>query len=207
MSDGTRTGIIPAFSASYENARTAYGLSSALLLAWALIGVELDPAPVQSFKITLKSPQAVPYVLVALVAYFAFRLIIEWFQTELERRKRTASRVDFAVAHLLGASAVLLYFIQVLLHVQVANKPDSFAALDVGVFMGAALSMWERWRSQADWRILVGRALASLSLGLFLLLLFENGVNRALFTLPLGLLVGIAADRAVMRFARHLPQP
>ena len=112
----------PHFGSEDDKARKAYGLTSGLLLAWELIGIELPETPLENVKVTLKSPQAVPYVLIALVLYFAFRITIEWYQSEPARRRLWASRVDFAVAHGIGVAALLLFAIQAFLHVQVANK-------------------------------------------------------------------------------------
>ncbi len=96
--------------------------AGALLLAWELVGIELQDAPIESIKITLKSPQAVPYVLIALVFYFAFRLTVEWHQSALERRRMRASLVDFYVAHLIGVLAIGLYATQRLLEIQIADR-------------------------------------------------------------------------------------
>ena len=91
----------PEFSASYDKARKAYSLSSALLLAWALIGIDVDDKPIEkSLKSTFKSPQAVPDVLIALVIYFGSRFTVEWYQADEGRRARRPSRIDFALAHL-----------------------------------------------------------------------------------------------------------
>jgi len=134
----------PDFGASYDKARRAYGLAAAILLAWELIGIDLGEAPIESLKITLKSPHAAPYVLIALVVYFGFRLTVEWYQTEPRRRQRPASRVDFAVAHALGLVAVLLYVGQTLLRAQLADKlqleQSAFTPLITGFLFGQWLA-------------------------------------------------------------------
>lgn len=112
----------PAFGASYDKARQSYGVATALLLAWALVGIELDKSPLSSVKVTLKSPQAAPYVFIAAVLYFAFRFTMEWYQADESRRAVQASRVDYVVAHGLGASSILLFLGQKLLQVQIADK-------------------------------------------------------------------------------------
>jgi hypothetical protein len=112
---------IPALGNAYNHARRAYGLTSALLMAWELIGVELEASPVESLKITLKSPQAAPYVLIVLIVYFGFRTIIEWYQNDARRRDLIASKMDFAVAHGIAAASLSLYVYQTLSHIQVAD--------------------------------------------------------------------------------------
>ncbi len=111
----------PEFSASYDKARKAYSLSSALLLAWALIGIDVDDKPIESLKVTFKSPQAVPYVLIALVIYFGSRFTVEWYQADEGRRARRPSRIDFALAHLIGTAGVVLYIVQTSLETQIAD--------------------------------------------------------------------------------------
>jgi hypothetical protein len=98
---------------AYHKARRSYGLFSGLLIAWELIGVEVKEAPFQNFNIILKSPNAAPYILIALVAYFAFRTTIEWYQCDPARRAMKPSRIDLSVAHFLGFFSVGLYAIQI----------------------------------------------------------------------------------------------
>src|SRR6476620_11936009 len=112
---------VPQLSESYQGAHKAYGLSSALLIAWEFIGIEFDARPIESLRLTLKSPQAVPYILVVLVAYFAFRFTIEWFQADPRRRSMIPSRIDFGAAHLIGALSLVLYGYQAYSQVQIAN--------------------------------------------------------------------------------------
>jgi hypothetical protein len=56
----------PPFGDPYYRARKAYGLCSGLLIGWALIGVEFNSTPIENIHVVLKSPDAVPYVLVVL---------------------------------------------------------------------------------------------------------------------------------------------
>ncbi len=116
----------PELVGPYEKARRAYGAVSALLLAWEFVGIDVQPTPIESLNVTLKSPQATPYVLIAFVLYFAFRLTIEWHQSAPERRRMPASRVDFWVAHSIGILAIGLYGVQRLLEFQLADRVTNF---------------------------------------------------------------------------------
>jgi cation transporter-like permease len=133
---------IPALGNAYNHARKAYGLTSALLMAWELIGVELEATPVESLKLTLKSPQAAPYVLIVLVIYFGFRMTIEWYQTDARRRQLRASKVDLAVAHCIAGASLALYAYQTLSQVQLANAipQNLFVAFVTGFAVGQVLS-------------------------------------------------------------------
>ena len=121
MSNNPRQPEIAALGEAYNHARKAYGLTSALLIAWELIGVELEASPIESVKLTLKSPQAAPYVLIVLIIYFGFRMTIEWYQNDIRRRRLPASRIDFAVAHAIAIVSLALYGYQTLSKVQLAN--------------------------------------------------------------------------------------
>lgn len=142
-------------SDAYQRARRTYGIVSGLLFAWELIGIRFDAKhPVENLNISLKSPQAVPYVLIVLVLYFAFRLTIEWYQNERWRRNLIPVRIDFIVSHALGTLAIILYLLQLLLNVQVANRISTkvvFLFL-MGIIFGACLlslirAMFIAWRS------------------------------------------------------------
>jgi hypothetical protein len=109
------------FSTTYDKVRRSYGIAAALLLSWSLIGIDLQADVLSNYKITLKSPQAAPYVLIAGVVYFAFRLIVEWHQTNPVRRSMLASRVDYRVAHSLGCASIVLFAVQRISKMQVAN--------------------------------------------------------------------------------------
>ena len=71
-----------------------------------------EATPFSDFNITLKSPEAAPYILIALVGYYAFRLTIEWYQCDSSRRALKVSRIDFFMAQFLGLVAVGLYALQ-----------------------------------------------------------------------------------------------
>lgn len=107
-----KQGPTTALSDHYHHARKLYGLFSGLLLLWALVGVEIQETPIESLKLRLMNPEAVPIILFSLVLYFGFRFTIEWSQCDRLRRQYLASRVDFYAAHIVGLVAVLIYGFQ-----------------------------------------------------------------------------------------------
>lgn len=131
---------VPDFTKEYFNARKQYGLFSALLLAWELIGIDVPDAPMESLKITFKSPQAVPYVLIALVFYFAYRFIVEWFQSNPKKRELRVSRVDFWVAHWIAIVALAIVVIQLVSKTQIANnQSEGFLVLNMCLTFGTSM--------------------------------------------------------------------
>ena len=77
-------------------------------------------------------------VLVALVLYFAFRMTIEWYQADEKRRDLLSSRLDLAVAHTLGLTAILLFTVQSMLTVQLVDRIPQSVLL--AFMLGVALA-------------------------------------------------------------------
>jgi hypothetical protein len=50
VSDNIDQSQIPPLGEGYAHSRKAYGLVSALLIAWELIGVELEASPIENIK-------------------------------------------------------------------------------------------------------------------------------------------------------------
>lgn len=111
---------IPALSDTYHKARRSYGFFAGLFLAWELVGVSFGEKPFGSYNVTLKSSEAVPYVLFLLLLYFAFRTTIEWFQCDTERRSTAVSRIDFWSSHSIALLSLIVFFIQIYTGEQIA---------------------------------------------------------------------------------------
>jgi hypothetical protein len=134
---------VPGFSESYDRARRAYGFVAALLFTWEFVGFDLGEVGGEGVKLTIKSPAALPYVLAVLVVYFSFRLSIEWLHTVAERRRTVPARIDFCVAHVIGAGAVLVLIGQVAFQRQLFDLiriDDSARKTLLSAVVGAALS-------------------------------------------------------------------
>lgn len=111
----------PHLTEQYYKARKSLALFSGLLFAWEFVGLEITPKPFQDIDLTLKSPQATPYVLLALSVYFLIRLLTEWYQSSAERRANRASRVDLGLSLSIPTIAVLTFSVQRALEIQIAN--------------------------------------------------------------------------------------
>jgi lipid-A-disaccharide synthase-like uncharacterized protein len=211
MTDEAPRGSIPSFDSSYDDARKAYGLASGLLLAWTLIGIDLDKNSWLSVNIGIgpKSPQAVPWVLVALIAYFAFRFTIEWRESDAKRRNLLPSRIDFGVAHVIGGGAVLLYTIQSLAGIRLADRVSGglLGAFVLGTAWGFVFSVGV-FREKGAIGIKTRRAalwLLILLVGTTSMTLFLSGVQSVLnMSLVVGLVVG--AGFSLLFFAYFVRQ-
>ena len=80
------------------------------------------PTPLENVRIILKNPEAVPYILVALVVYFGFRHSVEWWQTAPERQRLLSSRFDRWVSHLIGLASLAVFSVQTSQKFQLVDK-------------------------------------------------------------------------------------
>src|SRR6185295_11453046 len=92
-----------ALSSEYHKARKQLMLWAGILFIWELVGVDLEKAKevggnAGAIITAIKSPQAIPWVLLILVAYFLFKTTVEWYQCNKSRRTVRASRIDFGSA-------------------------------------------------------------------------------------------------------------
>jgi len=114
-------------SSEYHKARKQLMLWAALLFIWELVGIDLKKAEsadgnVGAIVRAIKSPQAVPWVLLALILYFLFKFSVEWAQCHSERRKLAVARIDFVSAWIVSVIAIALYIGQSISRVQLADR-------------------------------------------------------------------------------------
>lgn len=138
-----------ALTTEYHKARKQLMLWAAILFIWALVGIDLEKAKeaegyAGALVKSIKSPQAVPWVLFALVIYFLFKCSIEWGQCQPERRQVRLARADFMSAVIVSCSAIALYIWQAVSRVQFADvvqsRPKLFLALIYGMILGTSLT-------------------------------------------------------------------
>jgi hypothetical protein len=124
----------------YHKSRRQLVLWSGILFAWELIGINLEDVTgeIGGVAKSIKSPQAIPWMLLVLVAYFFYRLIIEWLQCESQRRHRMVSRVDFMIS--LGIALMAFFLFSV--HFRLADKISSLGIIQIfGIMSGMLVGM------------------------------------------------------------------
>lgn len=133
-----------ALSSEYHKARKQLMLWAGILFIWELVGIDLEKARqaggnAGAIITAIKSPQAVPWVLLILVAYFLFKTAIEWYQCNESRRRLKVSRIDFLSAVAVTVLAYALYAYQAIKRVQLA---DALTYYSVYSFFSGALIGW-----------------------------------------------------------------
>jgi hypothetical protein len=102
-------------------------LWSAILFIWELVGIDLEKAKEAGGNAgaligSIKSPQAIPWALLILIAYFLFKCSVEWYQCSKARRDLLVSKVDFVSAWVFPLLAYALYAYQGVRQVQLADR-------------------------------------------------------------------------------------
>lgn len=131
-----------ALTPEYHKARKQLMLWAGILFIWELIGIDLEKVKeaggnAGAIITAIKSPQAVPWVLLILVAYFLFKTTIEWYQCSASRRGLRVSRIDFGSAWITSLAAYALYLYQSIRRVQFADTVQSSTAESASVIAGS----------------------------------------------------------------------
>lgn len=132
----------PHLSTEYYKARKSYNLFSGLLLVWGIVGININsmPAPnpsnITNLNVQFKTPGAIPYVLIFMVIFYAYRLTIEWYQSSCARRVMWQSKADFFSSHLFAFISFSIFVLQNLVDRQVY---DIFVENNDYVYLGSLM--------------------------------------------------------------------
>ncbi|HYV25268.1 MAG TPA: hypothetical protein VE969_08515 [Pyrinomonadaceae bacterium] len=142
-----------ALSNEYHKARKQLMLWAAILFIWELVGIDLEKGKDAGGNAgaiigALKSPQAVPWALVILVLYFAFKLRTEWRQCHVTRRQVVEAKQDYYLAFIVGGAACGLYIGQAVSHAQLADRLQSKRGLIAVILTTVFGAIWlaSGWR-------------------------------------------------------------
>jgi hypothetical protein len=157
-----------ALSSEYHKARKQLMLWAGILLVWEFVGIDLEKAKeaegyAGALIKSIKSPQAVPWVLLVLVGYFIFKLTIEWYQCNPVRRRMRVARIDFISAWFVSLLAYVLYFAQAISRVQFADvlqQSKAWQSLIIGVISitPTAVTLFRLLRERKDIREYIRQA-------------------------------------------------
>ncbi len=109
------------FHEQYYRTRRSLVIFSGLLLAYELIGFEIGEKPITSFDVSVKSPNAVPIILIAVMIYYWIRYYIEWKQSDEKRRELSISQFDFLIHNVIPSISTLILLAQYLTGTQLVS--------------------------------------------------------------------------------------
>ena len=135
-----------ALTPEYHKARKQLMIWAAILFIWELVGIDLEKAQeaggnAGAFIKSIKSPQAVPWALLILVGYFAFKLRIEWRQCSETRRQVAEAKQDYYLAFVVAICACSLYIGQTIWRVQLADRLGN-SGVSASVIIVISLLVW-----------------------------------------------------------------
>jgi hypothetical protein len=134
----------PPLSSEFHRARRQLMFWSGLLFAWELVGLDLEEIASSSGNIgiivkAIKSPQAIPWIIIILVAYFLYRITVEWWQSPGARRDNRVSKFDLWFCWGTAGAVYALYLGQWWLNIRFADILDTKAEkgeFALGLFIG-----------------------------------------------------------------------
>lgn len=201
-------------STEYHKARKEVLLWAGILFIWELVGIDLEKAKEAGGNAgaiinAIKSPQAVPWVLLVLVGYFLFKLWIEWNQCAEDRRRSLHSRIDFGSAWVVAFVAGVLYAYQAISRVQVADTlRQSFKGQSLGfglatALMGVMLAIqWKRYKNLTKWTWVAGIGMVFMPLLVMAVLAARGLLNLKFWATgtAIGALVGVVLFIVLHKF-------
>jgi hypothetical protein len=193
----------------YRNARKLYVLISAVLWGWTLFGATIGAQPSRDLDLTIGSPDAVPYVLVALVLYFAVRFSLEWFQIPPENRSERFLLIDFRVCHCIGAASISAMLAKSLTQVPLAGEVTrDEVQLFMAVFSSVVFLTVAHCEDRAARRFCLGFPVATSILVGYLLLISTPAYRIRVATIcALGLSVGAVLVLFILSSVTHERSP
>ncbi|MDD5758705.1 MAG: ankyrin repeat domain-containing protein [Desulfobulbaceae bacterium] len=128
--------MIPHLVDEYHKARNVVIITSALIILWHF-GIPFK-GTLPFINIELGESLKLPYILSCILGYGVFRVLVEWFQSESERRKLLPSRIDLGATLIVASISgfLLLKKLAFPLSLPKVNIFSSLAIIAVGVAVG-----------------------------------------------------------------------
>ena len=100
---------VPVIHDSYNSTRKLLAITSALLLGWVLLGIEVKRFDFFGVVFSTESVLSAPTVFILFIFYFSLRLFMEFHQIDLVRRKTKATKWDFAVSQSIALFSIVIF--------------------------------------------------------------------------------------------------
>jgi hypothetical protein len=120
--------ILP-LSEQYHRSRRNLNLTSALLMCWEFIGLEIGSEgklPFGELPVKIDNPSVVPTVLLFLTFFFLVRFYIEWGQSNENRRRNFFAKSDFLISNILAIIAVSITLLQSTFRINIGGLVAEF---------------------------------------------------------------------------------
>lgn len=182
LGGGAREGLQPFLTSEFHKARRQLMLFSALLLAWELIGIDLDPEqPLPYLNVKLRSPEVAPWIFIVLMGYFSARVAIEWFKSPADRRQHPASKADIALCISIVLLSIIVFVAQILSKVQIVDLMFGIGPWVLGIATNLIFNAIVWWRAPKElysrWVSLVISLICAGILGYILLHTWNQPMN------------------------------
>lgn len=150
------TAVTPHLVPEYHRARVAVVVCAGLVFLWRF-GIRFT-GRIPLLNIEFQEDPKMPYVLACVLGYGFVRLFIEWVQSEPDRRRRLASRLDLVLTVLIGGAAAILLAADIVVRIQLPSVSviSALALIAVGIMTGSLIEMsiWDlfviRSRQEAE---------------------------------------------------------
>ena len=133
--------MIPPLVPEYHRARLVV-VTCSLLVILGRLGVSFE-GKIPLLNISLPEPTQFQYVLACILAYGLLRLAIEWAQSEPQRRRRLASRIDLTLTVAFGVCAAAILATEFLPPISIPNVSivSSVAIIAIGLAVGELIDI------------------------------------------------------------------
>lgn len=200
---------------AYRKARKQYTLFAGLLMAWELVGIRLGTpgsddvnavsGKVFDLDITILSPEAAPWVLIAILLYLFFRVELEWRFCQDDATAAKFKQWDRWSAHGLAGGALGLYLVQRVLEVQLADIATTSIvfSFSAGYLFPLAVDCWllfVRERSRGHASAQLPKLVTGAALYFFTMAVVFGDSGLQLIPLGFGLLIGLPLAVLVHRY-------
>ena len=137
-------------SGSYHFARRRLFLASGLLMAWCLLGVEINKAAGPDLNIPgffgivvqLKCPEVLPHILAIVLFYFLLQTILEFFQHSPDDRDSTPARIDLGASLTIAALALWLFMVHLWPPKTLVPSTEQYSMMASACLLGGMLGIF-----------------------------------------------------------------
>lgn len=129
---------IPIIHEAYNSARKSLVFTSALLLGWIFLGAKVEKFEFFGVVIDIASEDSLPTVLIIFILFFTIRIVFEFYQIDVVRKRKRATKWDFVTTLSIALFTLIIFVIDLNPNVELSQVilKDWFYAVFVGSSYG-----------------------------------------------------------------------